>query len=162
MRGLLIEVEWVTGKRGNEQITIDELRQGKLISLGGCLWQRLEHEPGGNFEIRLVKDDRDITTYTGEMILDDGSIVKSIADVPLDRRIVDVKGAIPLETKDEINKAINLSLLPKYYGELELIRKWCETNVPEVLIYISDPYKFMEEAFRAGCPDIRKVEPPLL
>lgn len=158
----MIEVNWVTGERGGGQISIEDIRAGKLVSLGSILHQRLDTEPEGNFELRIVKDDRDITKYKGKIILDDGTEVTSVKEIPEGRRIVDVKGVVPLMDKDEINKAIKLAFVPKYYGRWENVVAWVQENAPELFIYANDMYEFYKRAYEKGCPYIRKVEPPTL
>jgi len=110
IRGLLIEIkDWRTGERA---YNINP-RDPKLRALGGSLWQSLDHEPKGDWEIRLVLDDRDLSKYEGKIILDDGSEVYNVADIPSDATIVDVDGVIVLKDKDEINTAIDH--LPEKY-----------------------------------------------
>ena len=110
VKGLLIEIkDWRTGERA---YNINP-RDPNLKALGGSLWQSLDHEPKGDWEIRLVLDDRDLSKYEGKIILDDGSEVYSVADIPSDATIVDVDGVVVLKDKDEINTAIDH--LPEKY-----------------------------------------------
>jgi len=110
VKGLLIEIkDWRTGRRA---YNINP-RDPNLRALGGSLWQSLDHEPKGDWEIRLVLDDRDLSKYEGKIILDDGSEVYHVSDIPSDTTIVDVDGVVVLNGKDEINTAIDH--LPKKY-----------------------------------------------
>jgi len=104
VRALLIEVKsWYTGERA---FGVNP-RDPNLRALGGPLWQVLDHEPKGDWEVRLVLDDRDLSGYTGRIILDDGSEVYSVADIPADATIVDVDGVIVLNSKEEINRVLD-------------------------------------------------------
>jgi len=110
VRGLLIEIKnWFTGERA---YNINP-RDPNLRAVGGPLWQSLDHEPKGDWEIRLVLDDRDLSKYEGKIILDDGSEVYHVSDIPSDATIVDVDGVVVLKDKDEINTAIDH--LPEKY-----------------------------------------------
>jgi len=104
VRGLLIEIkDWRTGERA---YNINP-RDPNLRAIGGSLWQSLDHEPKGDWEVRLVLDDRDISKYEGKILLDDGSEVYHVSDVPADATIVDVDGVVVLKDKGEINTAID-------------------------------------------------------
>ena len=110
VKGLLIEIkDWFTGERA---YGINP-RDPKLKALGGPLWQSLDHEPKGDWEVRLVLDDRDLSQYEGKIILDDGSEVYHVTDIPSDATIVDVDGVIVLNSKDEINAVVDH--LPEKY-----------------------------------------------
>jgi len=117
VKGLLIEVKnWFTGERA---YGINP-RDPNLIALGGALWQSLDHEPKGDWEIRVVLDNRDLSKYEGKIILDDGSEVYYASDIPRDATIVDVDGVIVLNGKDEINAVID-HLPEKYRFAVPLI-----------------------------------------
>jgi len=104
MKGLLVEIKnWETGERA---YGIDP-RDPNLKALGGPLWQCLDHEPKGDWEVRAVLDDRDLSGYEGRIILDDGSEVYHVADIPSDATIVDVDGVIVLNSSDEINTVLD-------------------------------------------------------
>jgi len=110
VRGLLIEIkDWRTGERA---YGINP-RDPNLRAIGGPLWQSLDHEPKGDWEIRAVLDDRDLSQYSGKIILDDGSEVYHVSDIPSDATIVDVDGVIVLNSKDEINAVVDH--LPEKY-----------------------------------------------
>ena len=110
VKGLLIEIkDWRTGERAGGI----NPRDPNLRAIGGPLWQSLDHEPKGDWEIRAVLDDRDLSQYEGKIILDDGSEVYSVADIPSDATIVDVDGVIVLNGKNEINTAVDH--LPEKY-----------------------------------------------
>ena len=110
VRGLLIEIKnWRTGERAGGI----NPRDPNLRAIGGPLWQSLDHEPKGDWEIRLVLDDRDLSNYEGKIILDDGSEVYHVSDIPEDETIVDVDGVIVLNSKDEINAVVDH--LPEKY-----------------------------------------------
>jgi len=131
VRGLLIEIKsWETGERA---YGIDP-RDPNLRALGGPLWQCLDHEPKGDWldhepkgdwEIRLVLDNRDLSGYEGKIILDDGSEVYHVADIPADATIVDVDGVIVLNSDAEINAVLD-HLPDKIYGRMEEVRAWAE------------------------------------
>jgi len=123
VRGLLIEIkDWRTGERA---YGIDP-RDPNLKALGGPLWQSLDHEPKGDFEIRLVLDDRDLSKYEGKIILDDGTEVTSVAEIPDGAEIVDVEGVVVLNNEDEINKV--LDHLPKkiFVSNIDKAEAWGE------------------------------------
>jgi len=104
VRALLIEVkDWRTGERA---YGINP-RDPNLRALGGPLWQVLDHEPKGDWEVRLVLDDRDLSQYQGKIILDTGDEVYYASDIPRDATIVDVDGVIVLNSKEEINKVLD-------------------------------------------------------
>ena len=110
VRGLLIEIkDWRTGERAGGI----NPRDPNLRAIGGSLWQSLDHEPKGDWEIRLVLDNRDLSGYEGKIILDDGSEVYHVTDIPQDATIVDVDGVIVLNSKDEINAVVDH--LPEKY-----------------------------------------------
>jgi len=104
VRGLLIEIkDWRTGERAGG---IDP-RDPNLKALGGPLWQCLDHEPKGDWEVRAVLDDRDLSKYEGKIILDDGSEAYNVADIPADATIMDVDGVIVLNSDAEINAVLD-------------------------------------------------------
>ena len=124
VRALLIEVkDWRTGERA---YGIDPRDPG-LKALGGPLWQSLDHEPKGDFEIRLVLDDRDLSKYEGKIILDDGTEVTSVAEIPNGADVVDVEGVIVLNNEDEINKVLD-HLPKKIYGDVQKAEAWGEEH----------------------------------
>jgi len=123
VRGLLVEIKnWETGERA---YGINP-RDPNLKALGGSLWQCLDHEPKGDWEVRLVLDDRDLR-YEGRIILDDGSEVYNVADIPADATIIDVDGVIVLNSSDEINAVLD-HLPEKIYGRMEEVRAWAENQ----------------------------------
>jgi len=127
VRGLLIEVKsWITGERA---YGINP-RDPNLRALGGPLWQVLDHEPKGDWEVRLVLDDRDLSQYQGKIILDTGDEVYSVADIPSDATIVDVDGVIVLSSKEEINRVLD-HIPDKIYVlgvDRERLFKWAEAK----------------------------------
>jgi len=128
-KALLIEIKnWTTGERAGG---IDP-RDRNLVAMGGSLWQVLGHEPKGDWEIRVVKDDRDLSGYDeGRLILDDGSVVYHVADVPADAEILDVEGVVVLEDESEINAALD-HIPPKIRGNnvnsINSVRGWAESR----------------------------------
>jgi len=124
VRGLLVEIKnWITGERAYGINPKDP----NLIALGGTLWQSLDHEPKGDFEIRIVKDNRDLSQYNGKIILDDGNEVYHVSDIPPDAEIIDVAGAVVLQDETEINLALD-HIPDKIYGRYELIESWAIRN----------------------------------
>lgn len=123
VRALLIEIKnWRTGERA---YGINP-RDPKLIALGGPLWQCLDYEPKGDWEIRLVLDDRPLK-YKGKIILDDGSEVYYVTDIPKDAKIVDIDGVIVLNNTDEINLVLNHLPDKIYtYGFREAAERWAK------------------------------------
>jgi len=186
VKGLLIETDWKTGERAYGVNPKDP----NLRAIGASLWQCLDHEPKGDWEIRAVLDHRDLSQYTGKIILDDGSEVYSIADIPSDLTIVDVDGVIVLSNNDEINTA--LSHLPdKIYGRIEKVRTWCEKQgitpksiedeiktkslsaktgyikiakkrgkPTEHIVFGHPSYAFLKKAFDSSCPYTWKAQIP--
>jgi len=187
VKGLLIEIkDWRTGERAGG---IDP-KDPNLRAIGASLWQCLDHEPKGDWEIRAVLDDRDLSHYTGKIILDDGSEVYSITDIPSDATIIDVDGVIVLNSDDEINAALD-HLPDKFYGRIEEIRAWCEnqgitlksveeemrtksssakagfTRIAEKrkkpiehVVFGQPSYAILKKAYDSGCPHISKAVIP--
>ncbi len=124
MRGLLIEVKsWYTGERAQGI----NPRDPNLVALGGPLWQVLDHEPKGDWEIRVVRDNRDLSAYTGAIILDDGSRVTAPSTISSGQQIVDVEGVVVLENEHEINEALK-HIPDKFYTDPDATRQWAENK----------------------------------
>jgi len=127
VRALLIEIKsWLSGERAGGI----NPRDPNLKALGGSLWQVLDHEPKGDWEVRLVLDDRDLSQYQGKIILDTGDEVYSVADIPSDAAIVDVDGVIVLNSKEEINRVLD-HIPDKIYVsgvDREKLMAWAETK----------------------------------
>ncbi|MBW2674107.1 MAG: hypothetical protein JRD89_11950 [Deltaproteobacteria bacterium] len=122
-KALMIEVKnWTTGERAGG---INPRDRG-LVAIGGPLWQVLDHEPKGDWEVRLVRDNRDLSGYEGRLILDDASTVSSIADVPADAEILDVEGVVVLENEEEINAALD-QIPAKVRGDMDRAKVWGES-----------------------------------
>lgn len=173
MKALLIEVlDWTTGERAG--ISPDDLRPGgkyagKLIS-ASTLTQSLGHEPKGDYEIRLVRDpDLDLSELEalgGEVVLDDGTIVKSPItspdQIPAGREIVDVNGVVILEGEAAINCAVDAAIPDKFdVPDIEAFRAWCRENKVGLK---PDPklglYPILRAAYAKGCPHVvRRPEP---
>ncbi|MBW2674419.1 MAG: hypothetical protein JRD89_13580 [Deltaproteobacteria bacterium] len=123
-KALMIEVKnWVTGERAGGI----NPRDRNLVAIGGPLWQVLDYEPKGDWEIRLVRDGRDLSRYSGNLILDVGIAVPTMADVPADARVLDVEGVVVLENEDEINAALE-HIPAKIYGDMNRAKDWGESR----------------------------------
>jgi len=123
VKGLLIEIKnWSTGERS---YGIDP-RNPNLKTLAGPLWQCLDHEPKGDWEIRVVVDGQP-PNYEGKIILDDGGEVYHATDIPADSTIVDVDGAIVLDGDAEINLVLD-HLPAKIYGRVDDVQTWAESR----------------------------------
>ena len=124
VRGLLIEIKnWLTGERAYSI----NVRDTKLPALGGSPWQCLDHEPKGDWEVRVVLDDRDLSKYSGRILLDDGSEVYYVKDIPSDAEIIDVEGVIVLNDETEINMVLD-NLPDKIFGHNEYMLAWANRN----------------------------------
>ena len=127
VRALLIEVRsWLTGERA---YNINP-RDPNLRTLGGALWQVLDHEPKGDWEVRLVLDNRDLSGYEGRIILDTGEEVYSASDIPRDATIVDVDGVIVLSSREEVNRVLD-HIPDKIYTsgfDRERLMAWAEAR----------------------------------
>jgi len=123
-KALMIDIKnWTTGERAGG---INPRDRG-LVAMGGPLWQVLDHEPKGDWEIRVVKDNRDLSNYRGKIILDNGATVSSISDVPADAGILDVEGVVVLESEREINAALG-QIPAKIRGDMDRARAWAEAH----------------------------------
>ena len=187
VRAILVDVKsWLTGERA---YGINP-RDPNLRALGGVLWQCLDHEPKGDWEIRLVLDDRPLR-YEGKIILDSGDEVYDVQSMPADAEIVDVEGIIVLSNREEINAVLN-HLPDKIYGDAEGVRRWIEKRkIAEIIgrdmreveriakkghkiaserrkkelshiVFGDATYAFLKRAHDAGCPHTRKAIIPKL
>jgi len=146
VRGLLIEIkDWFTGERAGG---IDP-RDPNLRALGGPLWQSLDHEPKGDWEIRLVLDDRDLSQYSGKIILDDGTEVASVAEIPDGAEIVDVEGVIVLNDEMEINKVLDHLPRKIYASRIEKVEEWADAQGITV--------RAVEDEMKSQAPQVAKA-----
>lgn len=165
---LIIGIDnWTTGSRP-DSISNDDIRDGNLVSPGGQLHQRLDHESKGNFEVRLVKDGRDISQYEGSWTLhfadgtthDSGSWKSAISRAfNSGKGLVDVDGVIPIpaEDRDVANAIISNALPVQYRGDHDTVQSWAAENSVSLP---AGRREALQAAYDEGCPYVTKVEPP--
>ncbi|MDQ2053225.1 hypothetical protein [Halobellus sp. H-GB7] len=167
---LIIGIEnWTTGQRP-DGIDNDDIRNGALVSPAGQFHQCLNTEPGGDFEVRLVKDKRDLSQYEGTWTLhfadgtthDQESWKSAVAQAFNDgKQLVDVDGVVPVPADDVdiANSIISNGLPAQYRGDRERVQSWADENG---ISLPADTYEMMRTAYEEGCPDVTKTEPPEL
>lgn len=119
MRALLIEFDLRTGKRAGGINNKDP----KLLCHG---WQNLDSEPA--LEIRLVEDDRDLSSLEG------------------------VKGVTILEGKKAINNAIDANIPPQYGVKSEYLMRehMKEKNIPLAVFEGMNMRDIAKKAYQLG------------
>jgi len=155
---------WTTGQRP-DGIDNDDIRNGNLICEAGSMHQRLDSEDYGDFEIRKVMDDRDISQYDSWTLhFADGSTLNDadgreaiVGAVQDSKQPTDLDGVIPVSASevDLVNNLIKKALPTQYHGNRESVKKWAEKEGVDLGIEWS-----MQDAYSAGCPYIEAVEPP--
>lgn len=165
---LIIGIEnWTTGQRP-DGIDNDDIRGGNLVCPGGQLHQRLDSESKGNFEVRVVKDGRDVSQYEGSWTLhfadgtthDQGSWKSAVAQAfNSGQELLDVEGVVPIPAADidVANAIINNALPVQYRGDFEQVEQWASENNVSLP---KDRREAMQTAYEKGCPDVTKIEPP--
>lgn len=136
MKGLLIEIiDWQTGKRP-EGIDLDNhIRDGVLMCYNGTYDQALDHNLKGDFEIRVVEDEKeiDLSQFNGEIILEDDTVVMDPTKIdPVNDNIIDVNGVVVLPDEETIENIYNVSIPEEYKpiesNDLSTIINWLEQN----------------------------------
>lgn len=128
VRALLIEVDYQTGKRAGD---VDP-RDPNLQSYG---WQSLPNEDGGDVEIRVVEDDRDLARYE------------------------DIPGVRVLEGEDAINDAIDRFIPPKYNADADDLSAWYDRTGRSPGEFPSKGTARMKALREAGAP-VERHDPP--
>jgi hypothetical protein len=101
---ILTEVDYRSGQRADGLDPRDE----NLQCYG---WQCLGHEDGGDFELRVVEDERDTSQYGGgSVILDNGETITDPANLTMvtdKTAVADVNGTILLTDESVIDAVKN-------------------------------------------------------
>lgn len=128
MRALLIEFDLRTGKRAGGINNKDP----KLLCHG---WQNLDSEPA--LEIRLVEDDRDLSSLEG------------------------VKGVTVLEGKEAINNAIDANIPPLYsiQSEYLMCEHMKEKNMSLDSFTGMNTREIAKEAYKQGLVGVLERKP---
>lgn len=161
---LIIGIDnWPTGTRP-DGIDNNDIRNGDLICPGGQLHQRLDAEPDGDYEVRVVKDGRDISQYDSWTVhFADGSAVSVFADLQSalsnGKTPTDVEGVVPVPAAEiaVANGFINAGLPAAYRGDVEMVEQWAADNGVSLP---ADSREKLKAAYDAGCPYVSEVEPP--
>jgi len=158
MKALVIEItNWSTGERAGG-ITLKEIREGGLTTPHPS-HQQLDWMPRGDYELRVVNDERDLDGYEGSIELADGTTISDPTKLTHEDHVEDVNGVLVLESNSEIETFIEAGFSPRPVVNgvsVQEAGEWLEEqghDVPE------DLYHVFAKAVEKGMTGVRMEDP---
>lgn len=162
MKALIIEVKnWSTGERADD-IEIDDIKDGRLKTLHP-MHQQLDSMPRGDYEIRMINDDRNISDYDGEIILESEEKLSDLSELSRDDKVIDVNGVVPVESIEEINNFIVAAIDYRYLTDPDISEEDVYSWVRENGLMPDEPYdrkNIYKIAIEEGITGVRRIQPP--